>query len=132
MQENLNPQTPKPSIRPLSQKVPMETGNRMKIVEEKDLGITDVRGARANIKDVVVFGDGDTFALLCKASSPEQGWMKSTKVCNVPGGCTIQVTTQQRNPDRSYAIAEALTYVPGVMIDTNCNPRQLVPYKYYK
>lgn len=93
---------------------------------EKDLGITEVRGAKANISDLVVYGDGDTFRLLCKASSQEQGWMKSTKVCNVVGGCIVQVTTQQRNPDGSYAVAEALTYVPGNHIDTESNPRKLI------
>jgi len=31
-------------------------------------------------------------------------------------GCVVQVTTQQRNPDGSYAVAEALTFVPGVHI----------------
>lgn len=94
-------------------------------MKEKDLGITEVRGAKANIPDIVVYGDGDTFALLCKASSKEQGWMKSTKVCNVPGGCIVQVSTQQKNLDGSYAVAEALTYVPGVMIDTEADPRVL-------
>lgn len=93
---------------------------------EKDLSITEVRGAKANIKDLQVYGNGDTFALLCKASSQAQGWMKSTKVCNVPGGCVIQATTQQRNPDGSYAVAEALTYVPGVQIDLEAEPRKLV------
>lgn len=92
---------------------------------EKDLNITEVRGAKANISDLQVYGDGDTFRLLCKASSQSQGWMKSTKVCNVPGGCIVQVTTQQRNPDGSYAVAEALTYVPGVHINTEANPRIL-------
>ena len=71
----------------------------------KDLSITEVRGARANISDLQVYGNGDTFQLLCKASSQEQGWMKSTKVANVPGGCIVQVTTQQRNPDGSYYAA---------------------------
>lgn len=94
-------------------------------MQEKDLGITEVRGAKANISDLVVYGDGDTFALLCKASSKEQGWMKSTKVCNVYNGCIVQVTTQQKNPDGSYALAEALSYVPGINIDTNSEPRRL-------
>jgi len=98
-------------------------------MKEKDLGITQVRGAKANISDLQVYGDGDTFALLCKASSQEQGWMKSTKVCNVPGGCIVQVTTQQRNPDGSYVVAEALTYVPGVHIDKDSEPRKLVVEK---
>ncbi|MHA2893348.1 hypothetical protein [Bacillus cereus] len=53
--------------------------------------------------------------------------MKSTKVCNVDGGCVMQVTTQQKNPDGSYAIAEALIYVPGVHIDKESNPRRMVP-----
>lgn len=92
----------------------------------KDLGITEVRGAKANISDLVVYGDGDTFGLLCKASSQEQGWMKSTKVANVPGGCIVQVTTQQRNHDGSYAVAEALSFVPGVKLDREANPRLLV------
>jgi hypothetical protein len=93
-------------------------------VKEKDLNVTQVRGAKANISDLQVYGDGDTFALLCKASSQEQGWMKSTKVANVPGGCIVQVTTQQRNPDGSYAVGEALTYVPGAHIDKESDPRK--------
>ena len=95
-------------------------------MKEKDLNISEVRGAKKNISDLQVYGDGDTFALLCKASSQEQGWMKSTKVCNVDGGCVMQ-TTQQKNPDGSYAVAEALTYVPGVHIDKESNPRKMVP-----
>lgn len=96
-------------------------------MKPKDLNISEVRGARANIPDLQVYGDGDTFALLCKASSQEQGFMKSTKVCNVEGGCIVQVTTQQRNPDGSYAVAEALTFVPGVHLDKDSDPRRLVP-----
>jgi len=93
---------------------------------EKTLDISEVKGARDNIRDLKVYGDSDTFALLCKASSQEQGWMKSTKVCNVAEGCVMQVTTQQRNPDGSYAIAEALTYVPHMRLDTSSEPRRLV------
>lgn len=96
---------------------------------EKTLDITEVKGAKANISDIKVYGDGDTFALLCKASSQEQGWMKSTKVCNVYGGCIVQVSTQQRNPDGSYAVAEALTYVPGMQMDKSQEPRVLVALK---
>lgn len=99
-------------------------------MSEKDMGITEVRGAKANISDLVVYGDGDTFALLCKASSQEQGWMKSTKVCNVEGGCIVQVTTQHKNPDGSYAVAEALTYVPNNHINTNAEPRKLEEIKW--
>lgn len=92
---------------------------------EKTLDISEVKGATANIPDLKVFGDGDTFALLCKASSQSEGWMKSTKVCNVEDGCIVQVSTQQRNPDGSYAVAEALTYVPEVHLDVRATPRKL-------
>lgn len=84
-------------------------------MKEKTLDITEIKGAKANISDIKIFGDGDTFRLICKASSQEQGWMKSTKAMAIPGvGCVIQVTTQQRNPDGSYSLAEALTFVPNV------------------
>ncbi len=87
--------------------------------EEKTLGNTDVNGTKKNVPDVVVFGDGDMFKLLCKASSQSQGWMKSTKAMEIPGiGCVVQVTTQQKNPDGSYSVAEALTFVPGVYIES--------------
>jgi hypothetical protein len=95
-------------------------------MSEKMLDISEVKGAKSNISDLVVYGDGDTFRLLCKASSQEQGWMKSTKVCNVESGCIVQVTTSQRNPDGSYAVAEALTYVPGNHIDIECSPRKII------
>ena len=77
---------------------------------------------------MVVFGNGDMFQLLCKASSQAEGWMKSTKAMQVVGGCVVQVTTQQRNDDGTYAVAEALTYVPGVKIEADENSgRKLAP-----
>lgn len=93
----------------------------------KTLHNSDVSGARQNVKDIKVVGNGDMFRLLCKASSENEGWMKSTKACEVPGGCIVQVTTQQRNLDGSYAVAEALSFVPGVKIaDDENNGRKLV------
>ena len=74
-------------------------------------------GAKVNVKDIAVVGNGDSFRLLCKASSKAEGWMKSTKAYQIDGvGCLVQVTTQQMNPDSSYSLAEALTFVPGVII----------------
>lgn len=96
---------------------------------KKDLEISEVRQAKDNINDLNIYGDGDTFALLCKASSKEQGWMKSTKVCNVYGGCIVQVTTQQENDNGSYSLAEALTFVPNIHMDTTVEPRKLVKIK---
>ena len=93
----------------------------------KTLHNSDVSGARQNVKDIKVVGNGDMFQLLSKASSENEGWMKSTKAMAVGGGCVVQVTTQQRNPDGSYSVAEAVTFVPGAQIvpDTN-NGRKLV------
>jgi len=96
----------------------------------KPLGITNVKEAKDQIKDLKVYGDGDRWVLLSKASSEAQGWMKSTKVMNVPGGCVVQVTTQQRSEgiNTTYALAEAVTYVPGVQIrDDETGIREL-PY----
>lgn len=98
------------------------------MLKEKTLTNTPAKGTRTQVRDVEFYGNGDTFELLYKASSQEEGWMKSTKVCNcLYIGCIIQVTTQQRNPDGSYAVAEALTFVPGMMIDVTAEPRKLVP-----
>jgi len=90
-------------------------------MSQKTLHNSDVSGARQNVEDLEVYGDGDLFQLLAKASSQKEGWMKSTKAMGVPGGCVVQVTTQQRNPDGSYAVAEALTFVPGVFVQYSPN-----------
>ena len=92
----------------------------------KTLHNSTVSGARQNVKDIQVFGDGDTFKLICKASSATEGWMKSTKAMEIPGvGCVVQVTTQQWDN-----VAEALAFVPGVRIELidgdKANGRKLV------
>lgn len=83
----------------------------------KSLHNSDINGARKNVKDIQVFGNGDSFQLLCKASSEAEGWMKSTKAMEIPGkGCIVQVTTQQRSENGTWAVAEAVVFVPGVHI----------------
>lgn len=81
--------------------------------EAKSLDVTNVADAQAGkVSDIVVVGNGDTFQLLCKASSKSQGWMKSAKACEIQGvGCIVQVTTQQGDN-----VAEALVFVPGVYV----------------
>lgn len=81
-------------------------------MENKTLCNSDISGARKNVKDIEVVGNGDSFQLLCKASSKAEGWMKSTKAMEIPGiGCVVQATTQQGDH-----VAEALVYVPGVRV----------------
>ena len=73
---------------------------------------SDVSEAKKNVSDLITFGDGDTFQLICKASSKSEGWMKSTKAMEIKGvGCVIQVTTQQ-----GEHVAEALTFIPNVQV----------------
>lgn len=87
--------------------------DKSKLVE-KSLHSNPDNGTKKNVKDVQMWGMEDAFKLISKASSEAEGWMKSTKAMFVGNGSLVQVTTQQRNPDGSYAVAEALTYVPGV------------------
>lgn len=84
---------------------------------DKTLHNTEASGATKNVPDIVFWGDGDAFKLICKASSESEGWMKSTKAMEAGYGCVVQVTTQQRNADGSYSIAEALTFVPDSRIE---------------
>lgn len=85
-------------------------------MENKALDNTDIKDVKNTTSDVKVFGDGDLFKLLSKASSNEQGWMKSTKAMFTGTGCVVQVTTQIRNADWSHEVAEAVTFVPNVKI----------------
>lgn len=79
----------------------------------KTLHNSSVSGARDNVRDIQIYGDGDTFKLICKASSEAEDWMKSTKAMEIEGvGCLVQVTTQQ-----GKNVAEALAFVPNVRID---------------
>ena len=91
--------------------------------EKKTLHNSDVAGAKVNVKDLVVFGDGDLWRLISKASSKSEGWMKSTKAMEIEEvGCIIQVTTQQGDN-----IAEALTFVPQVKIEGGGENTKIVP-----
>jgi hypothetical protein len=85
-------------------------------MKPKTLHNSDVSGAKTNVPDIKIVGNGDLWQLLCKASSESEGWMKSTKAMEINNGCVVQVTTQQRNSDGSYSLAEAITFVPGVKI----------------
>ena len=47
--------------------------------QKKSLHNTCSNGATKNVKDIIFWGNGDTFQLISKASSEAEGWMKSTK-----------------------------------------------------
>ncbi len=58
------------------------------------------------------------FKLISKTSSQKEGWFKSIKAMECGSSVVIQVSTQQRNTDGSYSVAEALTTVPQTKIKT--------------
>lgn len=102
-------------------------------MKEKSLHNTTANGAKENVKDIQFWGDGDTFLLISKASSEAEGWMKSTKAMPAGTSVVVQVTTQQRNPDGSYSLTDALTTVDNVIIweaigpDGKAEYRSIVP-----
>lgn len=86
-------------------------------VVSKTLDVTNIAEAKAKIPDIKVIGNGDAWQLLGKASSKEQGWMKSTKAYEIPGyGVVLQVSTQQGSN-----VAEALVTIPSVKIVEDIN-----------
>lgn len=72
---------------------------------------TTTKQAKDQVSDLEIWGTSDMWKLICKASSKDEKWMKSTKAMFIGNGCLVQVTTQQGNN-----IAEAITFVPGVQI----------------
>lgn len=81
---------------------------------EKTLNNTTAIQAATQVKDIQFWGDGNAWKLLGKASSVNEGWMKSSKAYEIKEmGCIVQGTTQQKGLDGTYAVAEAITFVPG-------------------
>lgn len=82
------------------------------VMNDKDLSNKNTADAKATTSDIKVTGNPDVWRLLCKASSQNQGWMKSTKVMALgERGCIVQVSTQQ-----GENVAEALTFVQGATL----------------
>ena len=91
----------------------------------KTLHNSDVNEAKKNVSDLKIFGNGDTFKLICKASSANEDWMKSTKAMQISGiGCVVQVTTQQ-----GENVSESVCFVPGVEISEDCIEETVVSRK---
>lgn len=116
-------QEPPQNVNP-AQPVKDSSVRQSKVVDSetpKTLTNTSVAEVKVKVPDVKVVGNGDSFKVLFKASSESEGWMKSTKALELPQGCLVQVTTQQRNGDGTYSLAEALTFAPGVRIADDVN-----------
>jgi hypothetical protein len=79
----------------------------------KTLHNSTVSKTKQNVSDLKTFGYEDTFKLIFKVSSKNEGWMRSTKAMQIDGvGCLVLVTTQQGDN-----ISEALTFVHGIKIE---------------
>lgn len=82
------------------------------MTEVRDFSNENAAQTKQSVSDVKISGNVDMFQLICKASSKEQGWMKSTKALEIENvGCMIQVTTQNKDN-----VAEACVFVPGIKI----------------
>ena len=85
---------------------------------DRPLGASCSNGAKQLMPDHETWGNSDMFQLISKFSSEKAGITKSTKAMQAGKHVVVQVTTQQRNPDGSYSVAEALTTVENSMIAT--------------
>lgn len=89
--------------------IPVETT----YTEEKDLSRVDMTDADES--GMQTYGDPGAWKCISKAWNEKEGWMKSTKAMQVgSAGCLVQVTTQQKNPDGSYTLAEAVCFAERV------------------
>jgi hypothetical protein len=85
----------------------------------KTLDNANTTDLKANVSDVKLQGDPDAWQLVSKASSVEQGWMKSTKRMVVEGGHLYQVTSEHLDDYGDVvACAEALAFVPTAVQNT--------------
>jgi len=71
----------------------------------------DTADAKAQTNDLKVVGNPDKWVLLCKASSKDGGWAKSTKAMDTLHGVVIQVSTQT-----PHGCAEALVFIPSCTV----------------
>lgn len=95
---------------------------------EKTLDNTTANQAKDQVSDIKFWGDGDIWKLLGKASSKNEGWMKSSKAYEIEGvGCIVQVTTQQ-----GQNVAEAVTFVPNVKIEETKEENKVISRKLVK
>lgn len=81
----------------------------------KTYGNTTASQAKDNIKDLVIWGKGDMWRLICKASSQEEEWMVTTKALEIPGyGVVLQTERQQ-----GEQLSQSTVKLPSVFIKEN-------------
>lgn len=91
-------------------------------IKTKSFGNVDAESASVNTPDIRTYGYV-SWVTMSKAWSDEEGWMKSTKAIKLDKSCLVQVSTQQRNLDGTYSLAESLQFMPGYTISDGKEPR---------
>ena len=82
-------------------------------VSEKSFEVTKT----ADVKKPFVVGNPDAWKILCKVSSEEQGWMKSTKVMAVGNkGVMMLVTTEHKSNGVITCCSETLQFMAGIRL----------------
>jgi len=92
----------------------LEIGS-VKLLAEPFVTETNDLKQQINREEVKIFGNPDKLVLLFKAEG--SNWSKSTKAMQVPGGCILQVSTERKGANNTWAVAEALTFIPGAVIN---------------
>lgn len=82
----------------------------------KVLKSTETISVNKTVIDTKFWGDTDAWRLISRASSENEGWMSSTSAIQLNEGCLVGVTGQQRNPDGSYSLSDAVAFVPKARI----------------
>ena len=59
--------------------------------------------------DVKFWGDPELFKLISRSSSISEGWVRMVKAMQAGPNVMILTSTQQRNPDGTYVVSEALS-----------------------
>jgi hypothetical protein len=92
---------------------------------ERELITTTEEATQRNGPIEAVFGNPDHFRLLFKVTGP--ALVKSTKAMEVAGGCLVLVSSEHRSLDGEWTSAEALEFVPNVVVvDDPSQPRGLM------
>jgi len=71
--------------------------------------------------DLKFWGDPELFKLISRSSSLSEGWVRMVKAMQAGPNVMILTSTQQRNPDGTYVVSEALSLAPYGQIEEKRN-----------
>ena len=80
--------------------------------------------------DVKFWGDSELFKLISKSSSISEGWVRMVKAMQAGKNIMLSTSTQQRNPDGTYVVSEALSLIPSALIVEEKDANGVVTNRY--